>query len=149
MFRHTVSSNAVEIDAPAERAWQVLTDFERYGEWNPFTTRVGTTLEIGAPVDMHVWLGPLPVRQAARISAIEPPRLLAWGVTMGPRWLLVAHREQRLEELGDSRCRYVTSDAFNGLLVPLLVLLVGGFIRRGFDAMGAALKARAESSAGR
>ena len=149
MFRHTVSSNAVEIDAPAERAWQILTDFERYGEWNPFTTRVGTSLEIGAPVDMHVRLGPLRVRQAARISAIEPPRLLAWGVTMGPRWLLLAHREQRVEELGDSRCRYVTSDAFAGLLVPLLVLLVGGFIRRGFDAMGAALKARAESSAGR
>lgn len=149
MFRHTVSSNTGEIDAPAERAWQVLTDFERYGEWNPFTTRVDTRLEIGASVHMRVRLGPLRVSQAARISAIEPPRLLAWGVTMGPRWLLLAHREQRIEELGDSRCRYVTTDALAGLLVPLLVLLVDGFIRRGFDAMGAALKARAESSAGR
>jgi len=29
----------IEIDAPIERAWQILTDVDRYGEWNPFTRR--------------------------------------------------------------------------------------------------------------
>ena len=33
-------------------------------------------------------------------------------------------REQRLEPLSDSRCRYTTTDAFAGILTPLVVLSV-------------------------
>jgi uncharacterized protein YndB with AHSA1/START domain len=29
----------IEIDAHAERVWQVLTDFRTYAEWNPFMTQ--------------------------------------------------------------------------------------------------------------
>ena len=30
---------AVEIDAPAERVWQVVGDCGRYSDWNPFIVR--------------------------------------------------------------------------------------------------------------
>jgi len=33
--------------------WQVLTDFERYGEWNPFCIGCSTTLEPGTPIIMR------------------------------------------------------------------------------------------------
>jgi len=29
-------TTSVDIDATAERVWQVLTDLPAYGEWNPF-----------------------------------------------------------------------------------------------------------------
>ena len=115
MFRHLIRSDAVEIAAPVEQVWEVLADFGRYGEWNPFTTRVDTNFEVGSPVDLHVTLGPL-------------------------------KREQRLEPLGATRCRYLTADAFTGLLTPLVVLLFGGLVRGGFNAMAVALKERAEAS---
>lgn len=143
MFRHVVRSDPVDIDAPVERVWEILTNFELYGEWNPFTTRVDTSLEVGAAVDLHVTLGTRRFRQKERIESVEPPTLLVWGMTMGAAWLLTARREQRLEALGDARCRYVTTDAFSGLLTPLVVLLYGGAIRRGFNAMAVALRARA------
>ena len=63
---------------------------------------------------------------------------------MGARWLLVTRREQCLEALGETRCRYTTTDAFTGVLTPLVVLLFGGLIRGGFNAMALALKERAE-----
>ena len=144
MFKHTVSSDSIDIEAPVQRVWEILVDVERYGEWNPFTTRVDTSLEVGSSVDLYVTLGPFRLKQPELIQDVVPTSLLAWGMTMGARWLLKTRREQRLEPLGDSRCRYTTTDAFTGVLTPLVVLLFGGLIRRGFNAMALALKERAE-----
>ncbi|UCE85470.1 MAG: SRPBCC family protein, partial [Deltaproteobacteria bacterium] len=46
----------IEIDAPIERVWRILTDLDRYADWNPFTPRVESTLRIGAPVHLYVRL---------------------------------------------------------------------------------------------
>ena len=148
VFKHVISSDAVEIDAPVERVWEILVDVGRYGEWNPFTTRVETDLNVGSPVDLHVTLGPLKVVQPERIEAVEGPHLLAWSTKIGNSLLLSARRDQHLQALGDTRCRYHTSDAFRGLLTPLVMLLFGRLIRRGFNDMSLALKVRAEGVSG-
>ena len=145
MFKHRVSSDAIDIAAPVERVWDILVDIERYAEWNPFTTRVETDFEIGSPVDLYVTLGPLKLKQPEWIESVDPPHLLAWGTRIGHRLLFSARREQRLEALSETRCRYLTTDAFAGPLTPLIVLLFGGLIRRGFNEMALALKARAEA----
>lgn len=145
MFRFVAASDPVEIEAPAERVWDILVDFERYGEWNPFTTRVEASLEIGAPVMLHVRLGWLKRKQPERIETVERPHLLAWGTTMGHPVLLSALREQRVEALGETRCRYSTTDRTSGLLTPLVALLFGRLIRQGFNDLAAALKTRAET----
>ena len=46
----------IEIDAPPDDVFDILTDLDRYAEWNPFTPRIDSTLELGAPVDMRVRL---------------------------------------------------------------------------------------------
>ena len=147
MFRYVLSSDSVEIDAPIERAWRILMDVERYGEWNPFTPRVATDFEIGSRVDLRAMIGPVPLKQVERIERVEPPGRLVWTTTIGHRVLLFARREQRLEPLGATRCRYVTTDAFSGVLTPLVVLLFGGIVRRGFNSVAHGLKARAEAGA--
>ena len=38
----------IAIDAPPERVWAVLTDFERYGEWNPFVPSLQGELSGGS-----------------------------------------------------------------------------------------------------
>ena len=146
MFRFLIRTDAVEIGAPRERVWEVLTDFGRYGEWNPFTTRVETDTEVGSPVDLYVTLGPLKLWQRERIEVVDPPRLLVWSNRMGHSALLSARREQRLEALSATRCRYLTTDAFTGLLTPVVVLFFGWLVRNGFNTMAAALKERAEGA---
>ena len=148
MLRRLIRSDAVEIDAPVERVWDILVDVDRYGEWNPFTTRVDTDLRVGSPVDLHVTLGPLKVVQPERMEAVERPHLLAWSTKIGNPFLLSARRDQHLEALDDTRCRYQTNDVFSGLLTPLVMLLFGRLIRRGFNDMARALKARAEDISG-
>lgn len=144
MFKQLISSDAVEIEAPIERVWEILVDVERYGEWNPFTPQVETDFGIGSRVDLRVAMGPLKLRQVERIEAVDPPRLLVWSTKMGHPVLLSALREQCLEALGESRCRYVTTDAFAGLLTPLVMLLFGQLVRRGFNDVALGLKAQAE-----
>ena len=144
MFRHLISSDPVEIEAPIERVWEILVDVDRYGDWNPFTTRVETTFEIGSPVDLYVALGPFKLKQPERIEAVEPPHLLVWSTKVGHRVLVSARRAQRLEALGETRCRYLTTDAFNGLLTPLVILLFGRLVRHGFNDMALSLKRFAE-----
>ncbi len=51
---HEVRSVTVEIAAPAQVVWDVLLDYARYPEWNPYTVRVESSCRLGEPVDL--WL---------------------------------------------------------------------------------------------
>ncbi len=144
-----VYATRVEIAAPAERVWALLAELDRYPEWNPFTPRVETTREEGTPIVLHVSFdGKRPRKQVEILRRWAPGEELRWSMTIGPAWLFRAERVQTVEPLGPERCRYVSEDAFAGLLSPLVELLYGAKVQRGFDAMGAALVARAEAESG-
>ena len=49
---HLVTSVTVQIEAPAAFVWDVLVDYARYPEWNPYTVAVETTLRIGDRIDL-------------------------------------------------------------------------------------------------
>ena len=141
-----VFATRVEIDASAEQVWAILADLDHYADWNPFTPRIETNFELGTPVVLHVSFdGAKPIRQVEILRAWEPGERLCWGLTMGPAWFFRAERNQRVEPLGPDCCRYVSEDAFAGLFSPIVELLYGGKVQRGFDAMGAALARHASA----
>ena len=149
MASSTIRSDPVTIEAPADTVWRVLTDFDRYGEWNPFTPSVKAELRDRGSSRHARRHGRLIASSRRRSSAHSSLRPYWPGSTIiGPRWLLHAVREQRLEALSDETCRYTTSDEFKGVLMPLVILLSGGFVRRGFNAVALALKRRAEAEFG-
>lgn len=150
MFKHTIYSDKVIINAPIERVWEVLMDLPRYPEWNPFTYEVvphDGSLYPGANVDLYVRM---PLRgdrvSTEKVARLEAPTQLAWGMTMINPWLLKAQRDQVLEKLDDNRCSYQTWDAFRGLLTPVVVGLFGKDMKNGFDGVAHALKKRCETA---
>lgn len=133
----------IEIPAPAEQVWAVLEDLERYGEWNPFTPKIETTRELGAPILLHVSFdGAKPFIQREIIRRWAPGEELRWGMTMGPAWLFRAERFQRVDPIDAQRSRYQSEDAFAGLMSPLVEALYGAKVQRGLDATAAALAAK-------
>lgn len=147
MFEHTIYSRVVEINAPREQVWAILTDLKQYPQWNPFTYRVETTLAIGDPVDLYVRFKKRgEVSQKEQVRIVQKPERLAWGMKMGARFILCAQRDQVLTALDDRRCTYQTWDAFSGLLTPLVMALFKSDIEGGFNAMAEALKVRAENA---
>ena len=133
----------VTIAASPETVWAVLADLGSY-VWNPFTPEIRGELVVGRPITMRVVMGPgRMVVQRERVIAVEAPRRLAWGLVDAPRWLIHAEREQTLEAAGDGT-RYVTVDTISGVLSPVVHLMYGAGIQRGFDAMVLALRHRVE-----
>ncbi|MGH0035262.1 MAG: SRPBCC domain-containing protein [Myxococcota bacterium] len=147
VFPRSVSAG-IEIDAAAEDVWSILTDFERYPEWNPFTVEVRTTLQVGEAVTMNVHLpGRRPTVRVEWVNRVEAGRVFAWGMHMLHPICLTANRYQWVEPLGDQRCRYRTEDVMSGWLAPVVVAFYGRSMRTGFESVANALKARAEKSA--
>ncbi|HYC56889.1 MAG TPA: SRPBCC domain-containing protein [Candidatus Binatia bacterium] len=135
----------VDIDAPVERVWSILTDFARYQEWNRFTPSVACAGKVGDPVLMQVCFpGRRPMRQRETLNVFEPPQRLAWGMRMGINAFLVANRYQILEPLDGHRTRYTTVDYLSGALAPLVEALYGRDMEAGFALAAAGLKQAAE-----
>ncbi|HYC00086.1 MAG TPA: SRPBCC domain-containing protein [Candidatus Limnocylindrales bacterium] len=138
-------SATIDIDAPAERVWAVLTDFEHYGEWNRFTPNVECSGRIGDEVVLQVCFpGRKPMRQIETLNVFEPPHRLAWGMHMLAPTLLVANRYQTVEALGAARTRYTSIDYLSGLLAPLVRALYAAHMEAGFRLAAEGLKHRSE-----
>ena len=136
----------IEIDAPAERIFDILVDLGAYPEWNPFTPRVESTLRVGDPVHLFVRLrGARLAHRIEYVSRNERPSQLCWGTTIGAGFLLCAERCQTLERIDAARTRFVNQDVLRGWLAPLVMLAFGGPMQRGFDAVVRAVKQRAEA----
>ena len=39
---------------PAQAVWDVLVDFDRYSEWNPFCVEASGVLKVGEPLSMKL-----------------------------------------------------------------------------------------------
>ncbi|MCW2543755.1 MAG: hypothetical protein JWM40_1307 [Frankiales bacterium] len=142
----TIVSDTVEIDAPASFVWDVIVDFGSYEEWNPFTVRVDTVLELGAPVVLHL---PDPSKPGEtfetheQISVIDAPYHLQYN-TGDSIPGVHAIRDQWVEDLGDGRSAYRTTDVFSGEHAKPIFDMQAEWVTNGFNATAHALKARAE-----
>ncbi|QLY28025.1 SRPBCC domain-containing protein [Nocardia huaxiensis] len=136
----------VDIDAPAELVWQVLTDVDKYGEWNPFVPACATTLEPGTPIDMQVVLiGSTPRAQREYIRSCTPGHEFSYSMKPAPLGLLRSHRSHTITDLGDGRTRYESHFQLEGPVAPIVGGLLGSALRRGFGGMTAGVKQRAEA----
>ena len=136
---------SIEIDAPAERVWDVLSDLSRYGEWNPFITKAKGELIEGAK--LAIGIEPPGGRQMEfkpTVLEVEPNRSVRWlgrfilpGIFDGEHTLAV-------EPVGESTARFTQRERFSGILTAFSGKLFNR-TQTGFEAMNEALKRRCES----
>lgn len=136
----------IAIDAPPERVWEVLTDFDRYAEWNPFMRVVGRANE-GARLTVE--LHPPEGRETAfrpTVTRSDYGRAFEWVGHLGVPGLFDGEHRFVLEPGADGERTTLThAKTFRGVLSGVLYGMVGADTEAGFRQMNDALKARAET----
>lgn len=137
----------IEIQAPAERVWQLLTDFARFPQWNPFIRRASGEVKTGTRLEVHIQpSGARGMTFRPRVLKAERNRELRWLGRLLIPGLFDGEHIFTIEPLGEDRVRFVQREVFTGLLVPLFARGLDSDTRRGFEEMNSALKTRAEQA---
>jgi hypothetical protein len=135
----------IEIDSPAERVWEVLTDFAAYPQWNPFIRRAEGELREGARLEIRIEPpGGRGMTFRPVLLEVRRPTELRWLGRLGLRGLFDGEHVFSLEPLDRGGVRLVHRERFTGLLVPLLWRPLERSTREGFESMNGALRSRAE-----
>lgn len=137
----------ITVDAPPETVWSVLTEFERYGEWNPALAVEGRPAE-----GERLTVSPGPEAPEGptfrpRVLTVDPGREFVWMGHLFVPGLFDGRHSFRIEDLGDGRSRVVQSERFGGVLRWPILRRYGADTEANFHAMNAALKTRAEAMA--
>ncbi len=137
----------IEIQASAERVWQVLTDFASFPQWNPFMRRASGEVKAGARLEVRIQpSGARGMTFKPTVLKAEPNRELRWLGHLLIPGLFDGEHILSIEPLAANRVRFVQREVFTGLLVPLFARGLDTGTRRGFEEMNQALKARAEQA---
>jgi hypothetical protein len=136
----------IEIEATAERVWELLTDFASFPNWNPFLRRASGDLIPGAKLEVRIQpSGARGMTFRPTVLKVEPNRELRWlghlimpGLFDGEHFFII-------DKLNENRVRFTQRELFTGLFVPLLARSLDKDTRRGFEEMNLAIKTIVET----
>ena len=138
--------SVIEIDAPADKVWGILTNFDSYPDWNPFIRRINGKIEEGQKIEAFLQLPGSKGRSfSPKILKVEPNKEFRWlGRFILPK-LFDGEHIFEINELENSRTLFVQREQFKGILVPIFMKGIGEKTQKSFGEMNKALKDRAES----
>lgn len=136
----------ITINATPVKVWAVLTDFENYPNWNPFVKSL--TGEVAVGKQITVLIDP-PGGNAMTfkpiILAFTPNKELRWLGKLLIKGLFDGEHKFELIANNDGTTRFIHSEQFSGLLIPLFSKMLDTVTKNGFNLLNEVIKERAES----
>jgi hypothetical protein len=108
------STAEIDVDAPPEIVWEVVTRFENWPNWNPDVKWMSFPGPLAPGTEFRWKAGPGTI--VSTLDRIEPPRYISWR---GRTLTIDAYHEWWLEPRDDGT-HVRTEEAFYGLLARLL-----------------------------
>ncbi len=135
----------VQVNAPPDKVWQVLTDTAAYIDWNPYVASVLGTPSLHAKLHIKEVVGGRTHRHTVQVSQFDPTQhLMAWHGSLWPSRLLSWDEGFRVEASDSGGSIVVISRGYQGLLLPLYWKIFNPYDLEGIRQMGSALKQRSE-----
>ena len=136
----------IDIHAPVVDIWQILTDLQRYGEWNPLVVQAAGSLTVGQRLELAVQLpGSRPTHFSPMLIALVPEREIRWIGVLGVAALFAGEHSFLLIPLVNGVTKLKHSERFTGILPAFMGHKWYETVRRQFESMNQALKQRAEA----
>jgi len=134
----------IQISAPIDKVWQVLTDFENWKDWNTTAkakgnTSLGTKLSItmiGEDCKEKTY-GP-------EVVEVDAPKVFRWQVKMMGGLMFTNERVFELHEKNGGT-EFVNIEKFSGLMASIFGGKMEAFIPPNLEKMNLALKNKVES----
>ena len=137
---------SIDIAAPPERVWAVISDLNSFSGWNPFMTQASGELVVGAQLSITIEPpGGKPMNFKPKILEVEPNRRLRWIGRFLIRGLFDGEHVLQVEPLNSGHTRFTQCERFSGVLTRVSGTLFSR-TEAGFTAMNSALKQRCEAS---
>jgi hypothetical protein len=136
------SAVTISIEAAPSSIWKLLTDLDAQARWNSTVTSIQGKVALGRRVKFKIPQAP---RQTfnPKVTAYDEARCMVWRLNRWP--LLVSERIYRLTPRPDGATDFLLSEAFHGLMLPLIARSLPDFGDM-FERTAADLKAAAEAA---
>ena len=136
----------IQISAPIEQVWRVLTDFEHWKDWNPMVNQASGTASV--PSKLKLTMRGLDSKDAMKyepiVVEVDPPKYLRWRATMMSGFMFTNDRVFELKEKYGGT-EVINREEFSGLMVPLFWKKMNQFVVPMLEKMNNALKDRMEA----
>lgn len=138
-------STSVEITATPEKIWALLTDFDRYPEWNPFILSILGRAKLRERLKVTIAPpGSKPMVFKPQVTLYKKEHQLGWLGSLLMRGIFDGHHIFEIVPIDAATTRFIQREEFSGLLVPFLWKSLNTKTRAGFEAMNKKLKELAE-----
>ena len=136
----------IEINSTPETVWDVLLDFDKYPEWNPFIKSLRGSPNVGEKLEVNI-------HPPGRRDVIYKPIVLKVDINKELRWLshlifpgiFDGEHIFKIETLANAKILFHQEEKFSGILVPVFWRSLHQHTRIGFIEMNRALKIKVEN----
>jgi len=142
-------STDIEIAAPIEDVWSVLTNIDDWANWSPIingssgTAALGSTLSITMMSNEEGKDGP---KYGPTITIFDEPKSFRWRTKVMGGLMMTNDKAFELEAT-KTGTRLVHKELFSGLMVPMFWSKVEQSVPGMLNSMNEALKAKVEAAA--
>jgi hypothetical protein len=133
------------VRAPAAMVWDIVYDIDRWGEWNPLYPEAWGEIRYGETLKLKLALPEQPERELlATVLDWAPNEAIHWKTSrLGGFVRTVRYLE--IETMTEEGCIFSNGEIFSGLLSGTVVRRLRPSLKKGFTALGEAVRDRAEA----
>lgn len=137
---------SIVIDAPIQKVWEVLMDFDAYPNWNSFIHPSGKA-EVGSRLENKIFLeGMKPQVFKPKVLEVKATQKFRWEGNLFIRGLFDGEHYFHLEKLNKNQTKLIHGENFRGILVRLILRMIEEKTVDGFKRMNTELKQHCEAT---
>ena len=139
-----ICKHNIDINAPIQLVWEILTDFERYPHWNPLIGNLkGTLVEQNF---LLIYLNPLNIYVPVQLVQYNAPSLIVWKATLPARSVLQGEHFYKLQAINSKQTKLEHGEIFSGKLASMLPNRLISYLQDAFQYHNQKLKIIVENT---